>query len=153
MEKKISWVRRPIAWICTYILLQLVDTFSGFVCMLLSSLIGWMGGLSTVVIVILVVMFGSVISSAIIYSIFTVPALLVSLLDKIYPSNHAVRYYLFGAYKLLNLAVFVYAGIIGAVSGGSLFWYYAKLVYSAVLNVGIMVAGWLHAEERHKESE
>lgn len=150
MKKKKHWIWRPIAWVCTYILLQLIGSFSGLVCLILNNLFNWLGSLSTVAIVVLVVMFGGIIGSAILYSVFMLPAFLVSLLDKIYPSNHAVRYYLFGAYTLLNLAVYIYAGIIGAVSGGSMFWFYSKWIYSAVLTIGVMVAGWLHSEARHK---
>ncbi len=148
MEKKKSWALRPVAWVCTIALMLGIQFLADLLWKLGRYAYYWLGRQSTVAIVILVLLFGGVFLSLVIYSAMLLPHFLVSLSDKIYPSSHAIRYYLCGAYEILGCAMLIYAGIVGAVSGVPMFWFYAQYIYLIVVSILIMVFGGSASKER-----
>lgn len=153
MEKKKHWIRRPVAWMCTYLMMLVMEWVARIICNLGESVVGWLNGLSTAMIVILVVVFGGVAGSLLMYSVFVIPAAIVAISDKIYPSNHAVRYYLLGSYEIFGSALFIILAIAGIVQGGDMIWYYAKYIYLIILSVVMMITGRAKSEERHETAK
>lgn len=149
MEQKKPWILRPVAWICTIIMVLGIQFIATLICRLGEYLILWLSGLSTVVIVILVLLFGSIFCGLFFYSVFILPSLLVSISDKIYPSNHAFRYYFLGIYEIAGCAFLIMAAIMGAVKGGSMFWFYARMGYIIVSSILMIVFGHGAAKNRH----
>ena len=149
VEQKKPWFLRPIAWICTIVMVLAIQLAAELICRLGEYLILWLGGLSTVTIVILVLLFGSVFCGLFFYSAFMLPALLVTASDKIYPSNHAFRYYFLGLYEIAGCAFLIYAAITGAVHGGSMFWFYARYGYLIFASIIMMISGRSAANERN----
>lgn len=151
MQKKKPWILRLVAWILTMIATLLLNIVAELLCLAGEYVIAWLGGFSTVVIVILVMTFGSVFVSIFFYSGIFLPSLIVSASDKIYPSNHAFRYYFVGIYQIIGCAFLIFAAITGAVSGGSMFWFYVRygwLIYTAIV---MMINGNMEAKERHRD--
>lgn len=153
MEQKKSWFFRPVAWICTILMILALQYVAELICQLGAFLTVWLGGLSTIMVVILVLLFGSVFCGLFFYSAVILPQLLVSLSDKIYPSNHAFRYYFVGLYEIAGCAFLIYSAAIGAVSGGSMFWFYARYVWLILACAIMMVSGHGAAKERHQTNE
>lgn len=149
VEQKKPWFLRPVAWVCTIVMVLAIQFVAELICRLGEYLILWLGGLSTVTIVILVLLFGSAFFGLFFYSAFMLPALLVTVSDKIYPSHHAFRYYLLGLYEIVGCAFLIYAAIIGAVHGGSMFWFYARYGYLIFASIIMMITGRSAANERN----
>lgn len=149
MEQKKLWILRPVAWICTIIMVLGLQLIAQLLCRLGEYLILWLGGLPTVAVVLLVLAFGSVFCSVFFYSAVTLPSLLVSISDKIYPSNHAFRYYFVGLYEIAGCAFLIFAAVMGAVTGGSMFWFYARYGWLILASVIMMVSGNSEAKEQH----
>lgn len=152
-EQKKAWVLRPIAWICTAIMVLAVQFVAELICRLGEYLIFWLGGLSTVTTVVLVLLFGSAFFGLFFYSAFMLPALLVTVSDKIYPSHYAFRYYFFGLYEIAGCAFLIYAAIIGAVKGGSMFWFYARYGYLILTSIFMMLSGRSAVNERNASNQ
>lgn len=144
MKKEKHWVLRPVAWVCTYLSLFLMTRIAEWMCTLGGRLIQWLNSLSTAVIVILVFSCGGIIGAVLIWSIFMVPAFIVSLADWIYPTNRGMRYYVLGSHTVVGYLFIIYVTMVGAVSGGSLFWVYAKSIYLIIIGAGVVIAGWMH---------
>ena len=150
MERKKSWILRPVAWICTLIMLICMEYASAFIFDVAEYLIDRLNNFSPVVIVIAVVTFGSTFLGILVYSAFVLPGLMVGLSDKIYPSNHAFRYYFLGIYELVGCAFMFIAALSGNVSGGSMFWFYAENIWLTVASVMLILTGRNESEQRHK---
>lgn len=144
------WILRPVAWGCTIIMLICLEYASAFIFNVAEYLIDRLNDFSTVVIVIIVVTFGSTFLGILVYSAFVLPGLAVTLSDKIYPSNHAFRYYFVGIYELVGCAFMLMAAMAGNIVGGSMFWFYAENIWLAVASVMLMVTGRDEANQRHK---
>ena len=110
---------RPIAWICTVVMILCLQYASELICRLGEYLFSILDGLPTVAVILLVMAFGGVFSGIILYSLFMLPALIVTASDKIYPSNHAVRYFVIGIYSLAGCAFLITLALAGAVKGQS----------------------------------
>lgn len=149
MEQKKSWILRPIAWICTIIMMLAMQFIAELICRLGESLILWLGELSTVAIVFWAMIFGSAALSLFFYSATFLPSLVVSLSDKIYPSNHAFRYYFVGLYEIVGCVLLILAAIVGLVSGGSMFWFYVRYAWLIIASIVMMVTGRSEAKDRH----
>lgn len=152
MGKKKSWVLRPVAWICTIIMILALQFVAEWICRLGDYLFYWLSGLSTIVIVILVLLFGSAFCGLFFYSAIVLPSLLVSLSDKIYPSNHAFRYYFVGLYEIAGCVFLILAAVMGAVSGGSMFWFYVRYGWLILASIIMMITGRSEAKERHNNA-
>lgn len=143
------WILRPVAWILTIIMMLALQFIAELLCSAGEYILIWLSGHSTIVIVLLAMAFGGTFLGIISYSVTLLPALLVTLSDKVYPSNHAFRYYFVGIYEIIGCAFLIYAGIIGAVSGGSMFWFYARYIWLIVVSAIMMLVGRSQANSRH----
>lgn len=148
MEKKKSWVMRPVAWVCTLAMVLGIQFVGWLICYVGGILTSWLSGLSTLAIVLLVLAFGSAFCGVVFYSVTFLPLLLVETSDKIYPSHHAFRYYFIGIYEIASCAFLIYGAIIGAVRGGSMFWFYARFLYIILASVLMIVYGHNAAQSR-----
>ena len=148
-EHEKPWILRPVAWILTIIMMLALQFIAELLCSAGEYILIWLSGHSTIVIVLLAMAFGGTFLGIISYSVTLLPALLVTLSDKVYPSNHAFRYYFVGIYEIIGCALLIYAGIIGAVSGGSMFWFYARYIWLIVVSVIMMLIGRNEANSRH----
>ncbi|HBK03466.1 MAG TPA: hypothetical protein DDY87_03560 [Clostridiales bacterium] len=148
MEKQKSWVLRPVSWVCTLAMVLGIQFVGWLICYVGGILTSWLSGLSTIVIVLLVLAFGSVFCGAVFYAVAFLPLLLVETSDKIYPSHHALRYYVLGIYEIASCAFLIYMAIIGAVRGGSMFWFYARFLYIILASVMMIVYGRNAAKSR-----
>jgi len=152
MEKKKSWILRPIAWICTVVMSLCIEFISELICKLGQYLVYWLGTLPTIAIILLTMAFGSLFVSLVYLSARFLPVLLVYLSDKIYPSNHAFRYYFVGIISIALYALVVWGSFRGIVAGGSMLWLYIRAGYLTFAAIMMMVHGHIDAEERHRES-
>lgn len=149
MKKTKPWILRPVAWILTIIMMLALQYIAELLCLLGEYVLLWVNGLSTVVIVILVMAFGSIFLGIFFYSAIFLPSLVVTISDKIYPSNHAFRYYFVGIYEIAGCALLIFAAITGAVTGGSMFWFYVRYGWLIFASIVMMVTGRSEANERH----
>ena len=151
MKVNKPWILRPVAWIATIAMVLALQLVAELVCKLGNFLVTELSGMSTLMIILCVMMFGSMYLSLFFYSAFLLPSFLVKLSDKIYPSNHAFRYYFCGLYEIVGSLILVAAGLMGAVQGGSMFWYYARWAWLILACIIMMGTGRGEAKERHGE--
>lgn len=149
MEKNKPIILRPVAWIAIIIMMFGLQYVAELICLLGGYLIDFLNGLSLAVIVIIVVFFGGVFTGIYFYSAIMLPALAVTISDKIYPSNHAFRYYFVGLYEIAGCALLVFLGITGQVDGGPMFWFYARYIWLILASICMMITGNNTAKERH----
>lgn len=149
MERKKLWILRPVAWIATIIMMLALQFVAELICKLGEYLVYQLSGLSTIVVILLVMAFGSLFLSLFFYSAVILPSLAVNISDKIYPSNHAFRYYFAGLYEIAGCAFLIWAALSGAVSGGSMFWFYARYGWLILASVIMMISGRNNANDRH----
>lgn len=143
------WFMRPVAWILTIIMMLALQFIAELLCLAGEYIVLWLSGLSTVVVILLTMAFGGLFLGIITYSVTLLPAIVVTLSDKVYPSNHAFRYYFVGIYEIIGCAILIYAGIIGSVTGGTMFWFYARYVWLIVVSIAMMLMGRGAANDRH----
>jgi hypothetical protein len=134
-------ILRPIAWLFTCLAIIALPIAAEYVCKLGGFLVGFLDNFSTLIVIILVLMFGSIYLSLFVYSATILPSLLVSISNLIYPTHHAFRFYFVGVYLLIFSASLIIAGILGFVSGGPMFWYYARYGWLAFSALMLMLTG------------
>ena len=134
-------ILRPVAWIFTCFAILALPFVAELVCKLGAFLVSCLDNLSTVIVIILVMMFGSIYLSLFTYSAMILPSLFVNLSDAIYPTHHAFRFYFVGSYLILYCLAIVAAGILGFVSGGPMFWFYVRHGWLAFSSIMLMVYG------------
>lgn len=147
--KKKSWILRPVAWLSTILMMLALQFVAEKLCLYAERLIIWLNTLSTAVIVILVVACGSVALSIFSTTVMLLPAYLVIISDAIYPSNHAFRYYFVGIYEIIGCAILIIAGLLGYVTGGSMFWFYLRYAWLIVASIVMMCHGRSASINRH----
>lgn len=150
MEQKKLWILRPVAWVCTILMVLGLQLVAELICRLGEYFVFRLSSFSTIVVVILVLLFGSVFCGLFFYSAIFLPSFLVSISDKIYPSNHSFRYYFVGLYEIAGCAFLIFAAIMGAVKGGSMFWFYARYGWLILSSIIMMVVGHSQAKARHE---
>lgn len=148
-EHKKPWILRPVAWLCAIVMMLALQFIAELLCLLGEYVFLWLDGLSTVAVVMLAMLFGGTFLGIYSYSAFILPSLAVMVCDKIYPSNHAFRYYFIGLYTIAGCAFLIYAAIVGAVKGGSMFWFYVRFGWLILTSIIMMVIGRSKAIERH----
>lgn len=149
--KKRCWVLRPIAWGCAMLMSLGMDIISGLIFRLGTELVFWLSGLSTLVVIFLVMALGSIYLGLVTYSAWIVPSILVYLSDAIYPSNHAFRYYFIGIFQMIGCVFCIIAAARGLLVQDIMFFLYANMVHLAVSALVMMFLGRGKSEERHKE--
>jgi hypothetical protein len=142
-------ILRPVAWIATILMALLMEFAGGIIFDIVAFIFTKLDGLSTTGIVILTILFGSAFIGLVSYSVTLIAALIVGLSDKIYPSNHAFRYYFVGIYELLGCAWYLVLGVTSSVKGGSMILYYAEIIWLAATSAVIMFLGRAEANARH----
>lgn len=152
MEKRKCWLLRPVAWVCTILMMLALQFVAEKLCLLGEDILDWLNTKSLATIVILVFVFGSTLFGLFSYTCLTLPSMLVMLSDKIYPSNHAFRYYFVGIYEIIGCAFLIYAGYVGAVRGGSMFWFYVRYVWLIIAALVMMLSGRSAAMDRHERA-
>ena len=140
-ERRISGARRPIAWLVTVVLVYLADLGAELLCMLGQWIVDFLGQMTPFQIVISVALCGGIFTSLVIYTITAIPQLIIILCEKIYPTHHAFRYYFVGVLEIIGCALFVLLGIRGLISGGNMFWFYARCAYIAIRSLVLMLFG------------
>lgn len=148
MKQNKPWILRPVAWICTILMFLGMQYIAELICRLGGYLVLLLDGLSTVAVVILVLLFGSAFCGLFFYSAIMLASLLVSISDRIFPSNNAFRYYFLGIYEIASCALLLLSAALGAVSGGSMFWFCARYVWLIIASVIVMVTGHQAAKDR-----
>ena len=141
MENKKPWILRPVAWVFTILAIFAFPLAAEYVCKLGEFLVSYLDRFSTVVVVILVLMFGSLYLSLFGYSATTLAALFVHISNSIYHTHHAFRFYFVGIYLIMYCAALIIAGILGFISGGSMFWFYARYAWLAFASLMLILYG------------
>lgn len=147
MKQKKPWILRPVSWVCTVLMMILLEIAATLICLLGEYFTYKLSTLSTIGIVILVMAFGSTFVGLFFYSITYLSALLVELSDKIYPSHHAFRFYFFGLYEILGCVLHIISALIGNVKGDLMFWFYARYVWLIIASISVMLGGRAAANE------
>lgn len=149
VDNQKHWILRPVAWFLTILMMLALQLIAELLCRGGEYIVSWLSGLSTILIVLLTLAFGSIFLGIITYSVTLLPALVVTVSDKVYPSNHAFRYYFVGIYEIIGCAILIYAAMIGAVTGGSMFWFYARYIWLIIVSIIMVLIGHSTAKERH----
>lgn len=148
---KKSWMLRPLAWIAAFVGVLGIQ-LAGY---LMYKIGVWMSGViqaeSTGVQILLILLFGGTVVSELYYATLVLPAMIVTGVDMIYPSKAGGRYLCIGLYELVGCGLMIYAGILGAVKGGPMFWFYARFGYIAAATIVMMVVGRITAMDRLKD--
>lgn len=150
METSKPWILRPVAWVATSIMFVGLELACGLMRLLGEYLTYRLDGLSTISVIIWTMLFGSTIIGIFLYSATFLSSLLVTLSDKIYPSNHAFRYYFFGICEIINCASLIISAIMGNVQGDYMFWFYAQNGWLIYASVAMMRIGRSMSEDRLK---
>lgn len=151
-ERRISGARRPLAWVVVVILAYLSDVASGLLCELGIWLSSFLAHMTPFQIVICMVLFGGTFVGLAYYALSMIPLLIVYLCDRVYPSNHAFRYYFVGVCTIIVSACCILMAIFGLITSDTMFWVYARYVYMIIHSVWLMVIGRSNAEDRQKAS-
>ena len=134
-------ILRPIAWMLICLSVWVLPLVGELVCNLGSFLVNYLNQLSTVAVVILVILFGSIYLSLFGYSAILLSSLFVTVSNWVYPTRKAIRYYFIGIYLILSCVVFILSGILGFISGGEMFWFYARFVWLAFASIMLILYG------------
>lgn len=149
MDRQKPLILRPVAWIATILMVILMEFAAGIIFNIVEYIFTKLDDLSTAGVVILTIVFGGTFLGLLSYPVNLLAALIVELSDKIYPSNHAFRYYFVGIYELLECAWWLLLGVTNSVKGGSMILYYAEIIWLAAASVRIMIWGRAEANGRH----
>lgn len=145
-QKKNAWWRRPAGWICAFLGTLGIQAAAYLLCEAGVWLMNWLSGMSTVAIVVLVLLGGGIYTSLFLYSMVMLPSMTVYLSNSISKSRRGVRYWVFGIYTIAGCALLIYAGIVGAVSGGPMVWYYIRFAYIIIASAFMILSGVAEAE-------
>ena len=149
MKTNKLWILRPVAWVATIIMFVGLMFVGEVVCLLGEYLTYRLDGLSAIAVMLWTMMFGSITIGTFFYSATYLSSLLATLSDKIYPSNHAFRYYFVGIYEIINCVCWILSAMMGNVKGDYMFWFYAQYGWKIYASVVMMLYGRSEAEARH----
>ena len=134
-------ILRPIAWILICSAVWILPLAGELVCNLGSFLVDYLDQLSTVAVVILVILFGSLYLGLFGYSAVLLPSLFVIASNWIYPTHKALRYYFIGIYLIIASVILAFSGFAGLVTGGEMFWFFARYAWLAFASVMLILCG------------
>lgn len=150
-EQKKAFLFRPLAWVCTCMMALILEVISGLICQLGIYIVSFLSGMSTATLIITVLLFGGIFTGLFFYSAIAGPSILVMASDAIYPSNHAVRYFVIGIIEIGISAFLIFSAVLGIIRGDEMFWFYARYIWIVISSGFMMVSGNIAANERHKE--
>ena len=140
-------ILRPIAWAFTVACLFGMQWLAMMFCRIGEFLISIAENFSTIVKILFGATIGTVYIGIYFSAVSFIPAAVVVLSDKIYPTRRAMRFYLAGAYEILGCVFLVIAALMGAVKGGPMFWFYARFALLILQSVFLIAYGKRQASE------
>lgn len=140
-KEKVEWWKKPIGWGVAVLGTLGIQAAAYLLCEAGVWLMNWLSGMSTVAIVVLVLLGGGIYTSLFLYSMVMLPSMTVHLSNSISKSRRGARYWVFGIYTIAGCALLIYAGIVGAVSGGPMVWYYIRFAYIIIASVFMILVG------------
>lgn len=152
-QKKNTWWRRPAGWVCAFAGMLGIQAAAYLLCELGAWVVAFLNGLSTVAVVLLVLLFGSVFLGMFLYSVALLPTMVVNWSNRVSKSRRGTRYNVIGIYTLVGCAILIYAGIRGAVRGGPMLWFYVRFGYIALASVLMMATGKEQAEPKDQAKD
>lgn len=155
-KTKEVWWKRPVAWACAFLGVLGIQAAAYLLCELGIWVLNWLNGLSTVAIVILVLVGGGVFCALFLHSMVLIPLMVVEWSNKIYRSRHGWRYVVLGVCEIFGCVFLIFAGIMGAVKGGPMVWFYIRFAYILIASIYLIVGGLGQAdpkEEREKRKD
>lgn len=146
MKKTRNPIMRPVAWVATWVMLLLIEQVARLVCGLGGWLVGLASGWSTIVVIIVAIIFGGTYLSLYFYSSVMVATITVTASNFLYPTKKGARYIAFGVYELIGNVAFILLCAIGpklgiVVTGGPLFWLYARYVWLIIFSICLISCG------------
>lgn len=147
MKNKKPLILRPVAWAFTVACLLGMQWLAMAFCGIGEFLTSIAENFSTIVKILVGATVGTVYIGIYFSSMSFVPAFVVVLSDKIYPTRRAMRFYLAGAYEIVGCAFLVIAALMGAVKGGQMFWFYARFALLILQSVFLIAYGKRQASE------
>lgn len=147
-KKHNAWWARPAGWVCAFLGTLGIQAAAYLICEAGIWLMNWLSGMSTVAIVVLVLLGGGIYTSLFLYSMVMLPSVTVHLSNIISKSRRGVRYWVFGIYTIAGCALLIYAGIVGAVSGCPMVWYYIRFAYIIISSAIMILLGVAEAEPK-----
>lgn len=101
-KKKKCWLLRPVAWIVFLLSVYMMNIIINTGVLLGIRIVDWLSTLPTMAVILLTLAFGSAVIGILFTGVTYLPALTITLTNKIYPSKSGVRYYLVGVIQLLT---------------------------------------------------
>ena len=146
MKKTRNPIMRPVAWVATWVMLLLIEQVARLVCGLGGWLVGLASGWSTIVVIIVAIIFGGTYLSLYFYSSVMVATITVTVSNFLYPTKKGARYIAFGVYELIGNVALILLCAIGpklgiVVTGGPLFWLYARYVWLIIFSICLISCG------------
>lgn len=132
---------RPIAWVATWVIVLLLEQLARLICGVGGWLVSLVSGWSTIAVIVAAVFFGGTFISVFFYSALFSGTVAAVASEYLYPSKKGARYWFFGIYEILGCCIIVLAGVFGFVSGGPLFWFYARYVWLMIFAVSLIFHG------------
>lgn len=153
MKKTRNPIMRPVAWVATWVMLLLIEQVARLVCGLGGWLVGLASGWSTIVVIIVAIIFGGTYLSLYFYSSVMVATITVTASNFLYPTKKGARYIAFGVYELIGNVAFILLCAIGpklgiVVTGGPLFWLYARYVWLIIFSICLISCGKSSASDQ-----
>lgn len=149
-QNKKTWLLIPVAWAFAIIGVLAIQLSGYLLCRIGAWAVGEMANLPTILIIALIFLFGGLYASLVYYALILIPALTVQFANQIFPSKNGVRYYVIGIYEVISCALLIYAGAIGIVKGGPMFWFYARFIFIAISSIILMLTGKEEAKQYKK---
>lgn len=153
MNKTRKPIMRPIAWVLTWAMLLLIEQIARLVCGLGNWLVALVSGWSTIAIIIAAIIFGGTYVALYFYSSVIAASMAVVASDYLYPSKKGARYLTFGIYELVGDIVLILLCAVGpklgiVITGGPMFWLYARYVWLIIFAVSLIACGKSCASDR-----
>lgn len=148
-EKKIGIWRMPISWVALVAMLCVVFPISRILCSVGVWLVSLLSELSTVMVVVLLLIFGGTYIGIVLGGLSYLPTIIVYLDEMIYPSKHGVRYCVIGIWTALGAAACIFLLRIGVIiAGPSKIWWYGLYIWNLLFGIVVAVMGYICANSK-----
>lgn len=151
MNKPRKGIMRPVAWLAVWVMLILAELLMKLVNGIGAWIVDWVSEWSTIAIIAFGIVFGGVYVSLYLYSAIYAAFFVVFASDYLYPSKKGSRYLVFGIYEIVVCCLLILIFAIGpkfgvVVTGGPVFWLYARYVWLIIFNISMITTGVSHAK-------